>query len=156
MSSQDEFQQNTDGAYTYPAQAGTIKKGDIILIKEKPCKVLEVTTSKTGKHGHAKANITAMDIFDDKKAEDSLPTSHNVDCVNVTKREYDLTNLNPDGSVTLMDDKGEYREDLSLDPQGETYNDLKEPFDKNQDVVVTVLSAMGREKIVSYRVDKKD
>ena len=156
MSSEDEFQQNTDGAYTYPAQAGTIKKGDVILIKDKPCKVLEVTTSKTGKHGHAKANITAMDIFDDKKAEDSLPTSHNVMCVNVTKREYDLTNLNPDGGVTLMDDKGEYREDLHLDPQSEIYSDLKEPFEKNQDIVVTVLSAMGREKIIAYRMEKKD
>ena len=156
MSSEDEFQQNTDGAYTYPAQAGTIKKGDIILIKDKPCKVLEVTTSKTGKHGHAKASITGMDIFDDKKAEDSLPTSHNVMCVNTLKKEYDLTNLNDDGGVTLMDDKGEYREDLHIDPLSEIFSDLKEPFDKNQDIVVTVLSAMGREKVVAYRVDKKD
>ena len=156
MSSEDEFQQNTDGAYTYPTQAGNVKKGDVILIKDKPCKVLEVTTSKTGKHGHAKANITAMDIFDDKKAEDSQPTSHNVMCVNVTKREYDLTNLNPDGSVTLMDDKGEYREDLVIDNTSDIFGDIKTPFEKNQDVVVTVLSAMGREKIIAFRVDKKD
>lgn len=156
MSSEDEFQQQTDGAYTYPAQAGSIKKGDVILIKDKPCKVLEVTTSKTGKHGHAKANITAMDIFDDKKAEDSLPTSHNVMCVNVTKREYDLTNLNPDGAVTLMDDKGEYREDLHIDNQSDIFNDIEAPFNDNKDVVVTVLSAMGREKIIAFRVDKKD
>ena len=156
MSSEDEFQQNTDGAYTYPSSAGNIKKGDVILIKDKPCKVLEVTTSKTGKHGHAKANITAMDIFDDKKAEDSQPTSHNVMCVNVSKREYDLTNLNPDGSVTLMDDKGEYREDLTIDTNSDIFADIQAPFEKNQDVVVTVLSAMGREKIIAYRVDKKD
>ena len=156
MSSEDEFQQNTDGAYTYPAQAGTIKKGDIILIKDKPCKVVEVTTSKTGKHGHAKANITAVDIFDDKKAEDSLPTSHNVMCVNVTKREYDLTNLNPDGAITLMDDKGEYREDLHIDNQTEIFDSVNAAFEKNQDVVVTVLAAMGREKVVAFRVDKKD
>lgn len=156
MSSEDEFQANTDGAYTYPAQAGTIKKGDIILIKDKPCKVLEVTTSKTGKHGHAKANITAMDIFDDKKAEDSLPTSHNVMCVNVAKREYDLTNLNADGSITLMDDKGEYREDLHIDNSTDIFSDINAAFEKNQDIVVTVLAAMGKEKIIAYRVDKKD
>ena len=156
MSSDDEFQQQTDGAYTFPAQAGSLKKGDIILIKDKPCKVLEITTSKTGKHGHAKANITALDIFDDKKAEDSLPTSHNVMCVVTNKNEFDLTNLNEDGSVTLMDDKGEYREDLSLDTGADIFAPIKEAFDKNQDVIVTVLSAMGKEKIVAFRVDKKD
>ena len=156
MSSEDEFQQNTEGAYTFPAQAGSIKKGDIILIKDKPCKVLEVTTSKTGKHGHAKANITAVDIFEDKKAEDSLPTSHNVMCVVTNKTEYDLTNLNDEGAVTLMDDKGEYREDLTIDTNSDIYDSIKEAFDKNQDVVVTVLSAMGREKIVAFRVDKRD
>lgn len=156
MSSEDEFQQNTDGAFTYPAQAGTLKKGDIILIKDKPCKVLEITTSKTGKHGHAKANITAFDIFDEKKAEDSLPTSHNVMCVVTTKTEYDLTNLNADGSVTLMDANGEYREDIVVDNTTEIFENIKEPFDKNYDVVVTVLSAMGREKVVAFRVDKKE
>ena len=45
------------------AVAGSLKKGDFIMIKGHPCKILEVTTSKTGKHGHAKANITATDII---------------------------------------------------------------------------------------------
>ena len=156
MSSEDEFQTQTDGAFTYPAQAGTLKKGDIILIKDKPCKVLEITTSKTGKHGHAKANITAFDIFDEKKAEDSLPTSHNVMCVVTNKTEYDLTNLTDEGAVTVMDEKGEYREDLRIDIEGETYASIREAFDKNLDIVVTVLSAMGKEKIVAFKVDKKD
>jgi translation initiation factor 5A len=156
MSSEDDYQKQTNDAFTYPSQAGALKKGDIILIKDKPCKVLEISTSKTGKHGHAKANITALDIFDDKKAEDSVPTSHNVMCVVTTKTEYDLTNLTQDGGVTLMDANGEYREDLSVDTNSDIFKDIQGPFDKGLDVVVTVLSAMGREKIIAYRVDKKD
>ena len=156
MSSEDEFQTQTDGAFTYPAQAGSLKKGDFILIKDKTCKVLEITTSKTGKHGHAKANITAFDVFDEKKAEDSLPTSHNVMCVVTSKMEYDLTNLTDEGAVTVMDDKGEYREDLKIDTDSETYVKMREAFEKNLDVVVTVFSAMGKEKIVDFKVDKKD
>jgi translation initiation factor 5A len=35
----------------------------VVLLKGQPCKVIEMTTSKTGKHGHAKANITGIDIF---------------------------------------------------------------------------------------------
>ena len=39
----------------------------VAFLKEKPCKIIEITTSKTGKHGHAKANITGIDIFTGKK-----------------------------------------------------------------------------------------
>ena len=38
--------------------------------------ITEITTSKTGKHGHAKANITGLDIFTGNKYQDMSPTSH--------------------------------------------------------------------------------
>lgn len=38
-----------------------------------------MSTSKTGKHGHAKCNFTATDIFTGKKLEDMCPSTHNVD-----------------------------------------------------------------------------
>jgi hypothetical protein len=49
-----------------------------MCIKGKPCKVLSVSTSKTGKHGHAKCNFTAQDIFTGKKCEDIVPSTHSV------------------------------------------------------------------------------
>ncbi len=39
---------------TYPSQASAIRKNGHIMIKGRPCKVVEMSTSKTGKHGHAK------------------------------------------------------------------------------------------------------
>ena len=75
----DDFAQNEGGSLYVPVKAGNLKKGDYVLAKDQfPCKVIEMTTSKTGKHGHAKAHITCIDIFTDKKYEINEPTSHNL------------------------------------------------------------------------------
>ena len=31
--------------------------------QNRPCKIVEMSTSKTGKHGHAKVHLVALDIF---------------------------------------------------------------------------------------------
>ena len=54
---------------TYPMEAGQIRKGGYIMIKGNPCKVSDVSTSKTGKHGHTKCHFVAIDIFTGKKME---------------------------------------------------------------------------------------
>merc|ERR1711998_344620 len=75
---------------TYPQQAGEIRKGSHLMIKGHPCKCIEVSTSKTGKHGHAKAHIVALDIFTGKKYEDLCPSSHNLDVPFVKRTEYQV------------------------------------------------------------------
>ena len=52
-------------------EAGQVRKGGFIMIKGNPCKVSDVSTSKTGKHGHAKCNFIAYNIFNNKKLEDT-------------------------------------------------------------------------------------
>merc|ERR1711939_624788 len=47
---------------TVPIRAGEVRKGGYVMLKGKPCKVVEVSISKTGKHGHAKAKGHARRI----------------------------------------------------------------------------------------------
>ena len=156
--SDNEFQESHEGSQTYPAQAGSLKKGDHIVIDDHPCKIVELTTAKTGKHGHAKASITAIDIFSGKKLELSTPTSHNVDCPNVVRNEYELVSIDDNGFVTFIDEDSSYREDLKL-PSNESDNEwvkpLKELYEKGGNILITVVQALGQEHILSFREDKK-
>src|SRR5882757_5454433 len=56
----------------------------------RPCKIVDMSTSKTGKHGHAKVHLVAIDVFTGKKLEELCPSTHNMDVPNVRRQEYQL------------------------------------------------------------------
>merc|ERR1712037_921008 len=126
------------GSLTYPAQCSSIKKGGYVVIKDRPCKVVETSTSKTGKHGHAKVNMTALDIFTNKKYEDSCPSTHNMMVPNVNRTEYTLLDISDDGFLSLLLPDGPTKED------GDKIRNL---FDDGKEVIIAVLSAMGIEEV---------
>lgn len=122
------------------------------MIKGCPCKIVDYSTSKTGKHGHAKANIVAVDIFTGKKLEDISPTSHNMMSPIVTRKDYQLIDVDEEGFITTMDDKNDTRSDLKLDlEKDDLQKKVKEEFDEGKDLMVTVLSAMGKEKVIAVK-----
>jgi len=155
MSTQGEevdFQSAGSGAsVTYPVQCSALRKGGHVMIKGRPCKVMEMSTSKTGKHGHAKVHLVALDIFTNKKYEDLCPSTHNIDVPNVNRSDYQLIDISDDGFATLMNDKGDTRADLSV-PEGELGDKIREDFEKGEGtVIVTVMSAVGEEVIVASK-----
>merc|ERR1712080_71823 len=99
----------------YPMAAGDLRKGSHVMLKGHPCKVAEVTTPKTGKHGHAKAHIVGIDIFTSKKYEELASCSHNISAPFVKRTELqvltaDMTN----GETSLLLENGETKDDLFL------------------------------------------
>ena len=152
-SSEEDFQKQEGGALCYPVKAGQLRKGHYVLAKDEfPCKILEVTTSKTGKHGHAKAHITCVDIFTDKKYEINEPTSHNLMCPNVAKEEYPLVDMDDEGRVTYMEKNGDYNDTLIIEPSTDLYKNIKEDLsNENNNILVSVVSAMGHSMVVSHR-----
>jgi len=156
MNSEEEiiFHSGNAGASdTIPIKAGSCKKGVHVMIKGFPCKVIEVSTSKTGKHGHAKVNITGIDIFSGKKYQESSPTSHNLMQPVITKEDYQLIELDDDNFLTLLDDNGSVREDLALDNEDIELNTrLKEEFKNGKELSVTVQKCVQKEKVISFKI----
>jgi translation initiation factor 5A len=90
------FESTDAGASTtYPMQCSALRKNGHVVIKGRPCKIVDMSTSKTGKHGHAKVHLVAIDIFTGKKLEDLSPSTHNMDVPNVARKEYQLVSVSP-------------------------------------------------------------
>ena len=167
--SDENYEINTGDAgasETVSVEAGQIRKGGYIMIKGKPCKVRDVSVSKTGKHGHAKCKFSASDIFTGNTCEELCPSTHNIDVPVVSKKEWMVQGLQDETYVLLMDDDGDMREDLQLPTVNYTTAEdaktsalLKEYCElldngSSIDIFCTVVSAVGQEKIVEVR--KKD
>merc|ERR1711879_1036175 len=101
--SDGEFENTGSGAsLTIPCQASGIKKNGYMIIKGRPCKVVDTSTSKTGKHGSAKVHFTAIDIFNGKKYEEISPSTHTLQVPIINRQEYTLVDVDQDGFCPLM------------------------------------------------------
>jgi len=129
------------------------------MIKGNACKVSDVSTSKTGKHGHAKCHFVAIDIFSGKKMEDLVPAGHTTAIPFVKKEEFQCIDID-DGFLTVLTADGDTRSDLKLpidvtpEPPGadKVSNDIKEFLKAEKDFYVIVQSAIGKEVVMDTKV----
>lgn len=124
-----------------------------MMIKGRPCKVLSISVSKTGKHGHAKCNFLAVDIFTQKKLEDMVPSTHGTTVPVVNKSEWEIIDINDEGELTLMDEGGNQKVDVNLPLIPDGYDEeIRQAWDEgNNTVMVTVQAAVGEEQIIAYK-----
>ncbi|KAL5359700.1 translation protein SH3-like domain-containing protein [Aspergillus floccosus] len=143
---QETFESADAGASTtYPMQCSALRKNGHVVIKGRPCKIVDMSTSKTGKHGHAKVHIVALDIFTGKKLEDLSPSTHNMDVPNVYRKEYQLLDITDDDFLSLMDDNGNTKDDVKV-PDNEVGEKIIRMFrEEEKDCNVVILTAMGEE-----------
>lgn len=139
-----------------PQQCSSLRKGGYVVIKDRPCKIVDMSTSKTGKHGHAKVHLVALDMFTGKKCEDLCPSTHNMNVPVVKRTDLTMIALDEDGFITLMDDSGETRQDLNV--KDNVHEDVKESlttmFEEEGEAQVTVVSAMDFEQIQTVKTSK--
>uniref|UniRef100_A0A146KM40 Eukaryotic translation initiation factor 5A n=1 Tax=Lygus hesperus TaxID=30085 RepID=A0A146KM40_LYGHE len=126
-----------------PMQAGSCKKGSFVVLKGRPCKVVEVKTSKTGKHGHAKANITGVCVLSQQKCVEVHPTSHNITEFKLEKTEYLVCDVDQNESkINVLDDSNNMKFFI-YKPDSQVVTDLIKAMeeDPEKQFTVTVIRA---------------
>jgi len=84
-----------------PTEIKNLKPGSFVLIDDVACKVDNLQTSKPGKHGGAKARLTATGIFDNQKRIIVKPADAKVDIPIIEKKAYQVIAI-IDDNVQLM------------------------------------------------------
>ncbi|MBS7607484.1 MAG: translation initiation factor IF-5A [Candidatus Bathyarchaeia archaeon] len=127
-----------------PVDVGDLKEGSYVIIDDEPCHIIEVTKSKPGKHGSAKARVVALGVFDGVKRSFVKPVDAKVDVPIIEKRSGQVIAVLP-GSVQLMD--------------LETYEVFETPLPQEEDVKSKLANGveveywriMGRTKIMRVK-----
>lgn len=80
----------------------TLKKGDTIIIDDAPCKITSMQVSRPGKHGHAKVNLMAVGMIDEKKRNLVVPGHDKVEVPIVEKKSAQVLSVSGD-TANVMD-----------------------------------------------------
>lgn len=127
-----------------------------------------MSTSKTGKHGHAKVHLVAIDIFTGKKLEELCPSTHNMNVPNVSRTEFQFSHVEDD-FLHLIRPDGSEKSDVKV-PDGEVGDKIREYEEAGTDIrkslvstlslqrvlivhstVITIISAMNEEAAISVK-----
>ncbi len=68
------------------ATLGELKVGSYIIIDGEPCRIVEMSKAKTGKHGSAKAHVVAVCLFSGNKKTMVAPVDTRVEVPIIDKR----------------------------------------------------------------------
>lgn len=81
---------------------GSLKVGSYIIIDSEPCRIVSYDQSKPGKHGSAKARVSAISVFDGSKHSMVAPVSANVDVPLIDKRSGQIISVSGN-TLQIMD-----------------------------------------------------
>jgi translation initiation factor 5A len=138
-----------------------LKKGNVVLLKngDKPCKLVDIQKSKTGKHGVSKYHVRGVHVLTGKKIDDLFFTGDSVLVPEQKKDQYHVLNCSEDGGLVLQSvtHTNQTREDLTVDlssGEDEIANAISELYWEGESVIVTVYSVLGYEVVVAVAVAK--
>lgn len=127
-----------------------VKKGQYVIIKQKPCKIDNFVHSKTGKHGSMKVHLTGTDCFTDKTVTMCAPGHTAISTFKLVRNEYEVMNiLHDDEMTTTIDflnqkDMSANNASLTLDFKktpimGPKIEEIKQKLDTSEDTVIATV-----------------
>ena len=102
---------------------GSLKKGDTLIIDNAPCKISDVAVSRPGKHGHAKVNLVAVGLLDEKKRNIVMPGHDRVEVPLIEKKNAQVLSV-AGKKVNVMD--AETYETFDMDIPEELQGQVKD------------------------------
>ncbi|MEM4359399.1 MAG: translation initiation factor IF-5A [Candidatus Bilamarchaeaceae archaeon] len=124
------------------ATAKDIKVGKYVLIDDVPCKVVEVESSKPGKHGAAKMRITGIGLFEGQKKTLLTPGDADVEVPIIERKTVQILSVN--GKIAQVMDSQSY-EVYEMEIPDELLSSATAGKEAE------VLEAMGKRKIERIR-----
>jgi translation initiation factor 5A len=124
-----------------PVDVGELRVGGYMMIDGEPCRIMDISKSKPGKHGSAKARIVAIGVFDNQKRQFVKPVDLGAEIPIIDKRAGQVFSVNPNG-VQIMD--------------LETYEYIDAPYPEEEELKAKLLAGteieywkiLGKVKIV--------
>jgi translation initiation factor 5A len=119
-------------------EVGRLKEGRFIVVDGEPCRIVGFTTSAPGKHGHAKAKVDVVGLFDNQKRTIVKPTSAKIEVPIIERGNAQVLAITANNAQLM---------DLS------TYETFELPIPMNlrgeikDGVEVEYMQALGRRKI---------
>jgi len=124
-----------------PMEIGALRVGSYVIIEGEPCRIVDLSKSKPGKHGSAKARVVAIGVFDGAKRSFVKPVDAQAEVPIIEKRGGQVIALLP-ATVQVMD--------------LETYEILETPIPEEEEiksrlepgVEIEYFRILGRTKIM--------
>jgi len=110
-----------------PVDVGSLRVGGYMIVDGEPCRIVDITKSKPGKHGSAKARIVAIGIFDGVKRSIVKPVDANAEVPILDKRMGQIYAVTPSG-IQIMD--------------LETYEYLDAPFPEEEELKAKLVAGV--------------
>lgn len=134
-----------------------IKKGVILMIKDRPCKVIDMAISQPGKHGGAKNTVTGLDILNDKKCKETFNHHSHIIVPEVVRNVYNLMYIGDENYLSLIDNNSIERGDVIL-TEDKVSKKIKNLYKQDKSILVTLIDVTFNEntycRLINAEVDK--
>ena len=84
------------------SSAKDLKEGKYVLIEDIPCRIVNIDSSKPGKHGAAKMRVTGIGVFDGQKKMLLVPSDADVEVPIIERQTAQVVAVNGN-TAQLMD-----------------------------------------------------